>query len=126
MYAVVCRRNMDRGPASENQDHELHDVFVPMVEVAPALLMAFKAPKSPRSASGCRKSQLRVHGWIRIGLGGLNNGAIGDKKRLRSERRGALQQVRAFSEGRISGTLGISLTARLRNGRPNAWQTTVL
>ena len=126
MYAVVCRRNMDRGPASENQDHELHDVFVPMVEVAPALLMAFKAPKSPRSASGCRKSQLRVHGWTRIGLGVFNNEANGDKKRLRSERRRVFQQACVYWEVRTNRTLGISLSARLRNGRPNAWQTIVL
>lgn len=55
MYAVVGIRNMDRSPASEDQDHKLHDMFVPMVEVAPALFMAFKAPSLRDVLQGVEK-----------------------------------------------------------------------
>ncbi len=55
MYAVVGRWNMDQSPASEDQDHKLHDMFVPMVEVAPALFMAFKAPSLRDVLQGVEK-----------------------------------------------------------------------
>jgi hypothetical protein len=45
MYAVVGRWNMDQS-RTENQDRKLHDVIVPMVEVAPDAPMDVKAPSS--------------------------------------------------------------------------------
>ena len=50
-YAAVRRRNMEQSSV-EDQDHKVQSVIVPLVEVASALFMPFKAPEFRRSPSG--------------------------------------------------------------------------